>query len=73
MQTNEILPCGCIEGACYCDLYPSREELNAMEISRLEAAVETVIEELTERPHFDRYPTLSERLAESIKDDRRAA
>jgi hypothetical protein len=62
----KLLPCGCYEDACYCGQYPTREELDEM-TRVLQEAVAAV-----EATPDDRYPTLAQRLAESMKDDRRA-
>lgn len=85
METPKRLPCGCYEDACYCGQYPTREELDAMEAERqrgYEAAVfqpascvRCGIANIYGAPFCaecrpDQYPTLAERLAESIKDDR---
>lgn len=60
-NTPTLLPCGCYSDACYCGQYPTRKELDAMEAAPLLEPVK----------RDDRYPTLAERLAESMKDDKR--
>lgn len=71
-RPNELLSCGCYENACYCGQYPTDAQWQQMEAERQKAYEAEVGAEPMSAEEMDRYPTLAERLAESIKDDRRA-
>lgn len=64
-ERDQMLPCGCRVDECYCGQYPTHEEW-AAEMLEMELDVLSILQQP------DREPTFAERLAESMKDDRRA-